>query len=435
TGHYDPQNPDSYFIKTTTAGVVPTAVRVIAHSSVGFTFLGGTGGVNRTAVARAKPYACFRLGSYAATVSSGNSALLNTLVGDALNLGVLGYDGLANANVTLLGLATELGAGTTDQLLALDHLSLNQLYLASAKVLQKQGGDAADIALLNNLATANYGALQTIKFGDLMSLGAGNDAALATTVNLLDVVAGSAFLANGTNALAVPSLTAGIPGVTTATATLKVIEGPQGGCTDGQDATTSQVALDITFTLVPSASGLGGLLGLKSGVTTVKVHAAIAPAKGTLTNVVCGNPQGVDVKVTSALTSLTAQVTTDLTLLGIPIAKLDSTASTSSPTLSNTVSIRIPPDSLHVAKSAGSGTVVPSISVANGDVTLLGAISLGPLVGAITSGLITPLVNPLISNVNTLLVAPLSTLLGLKLGGADVFLDQYPSCTNPALTG
>lgn len=421
--NYDPQNPDAYFLPTTIGNVVPTAVRVTATGNVGFGFTSGSGGVSRSAVGTSRPTVCFRLGSYAATVNSGNSALLNGLIGDALNLGVLSYDGLATSNITLLGLATQLGVASPDQLLNTT-VTLNQLYLASAKALQAQGGDAANIALLNNLATASYGGLPSVKMGDLIALGSTDSAALGTTVNVLDLVAGSAFLANGTNALAIPSLTAGVPGVSNVTASLKVIEKPQGAC-DDQTATTNQVSLDVTFTLVPSASGLGGMLGLKSGVTTVTVHAAIAPATGKLTASYCASPKGADVLVTSALTSLTAEVKTNLTLLGLPIATLDSTAATSASATSTTVQFRLPPDTLNTAKSAGSGTAVPSITVTSGDLTLLGAISLGPLIGAITSGLITPLVNPLIANTNSVLVGPLATLLGLRVGGADVFLSQF----------
>lgn len=433
-GDYDPANPDAYFIATTTGTVVPTAVRVTATSSVGFTFLSGSGGVSRYAVAKARPLACFRLGSFAATVNSGNSALLNSLISDGLNLGAVSYQGLSNASITLLGLGTELGLATVDQVLN-TNVTLNQLYLASASALQKNGGEAADVALLNSLATANFGSLPQVKVGDMLNVTNGGDAALGATLNLLDLVAGSAFLANGTNALAVPTLTAGLPGVTMATASLKVIEKEQMACEEGEDATTNQVSLDLTFTLVPSNTGLGGLLGLKSGLTTVTIHAALAPATARLTKAYCQAPQGADITVTSGVMSLSSQVTTDLTLFGIPIARLDSTASTLANTATNNLQFRVPPDTLGTAKSTGSGTAVPGITVTSGDLTLLSVISLGPLVGAITSGLITTLVNPLISNVNTLLVGPLATLLGLKLGGADVFLDQLPTCKTVGLTG
>lgn len=432
--NYDPTNPDAYFIATTTGTVIPTAVRVTATSSVGFTFLSGSGGVSRYAVAKARPLACFRLGSYAATVNSGNSALLNSLISDGLNLGAVSYQGLANASISLLGLGTELGLATVDQVLN-TNVTLNQLFLASASALQKNGGETADVALLNSLATANFGSLPQVKLGDMLAVSQGNGSALGAALNVLDLVAGAAFLANGTNALAVPTLTGGIPGVTAVSASLKVIEKEKMACEEGEDANTSQVDLDLTFNLVPSNSGLGGLLGLKSGLTTITIHAALAPAKARITKAYCQAPQGADITVTSGVMALSSRVTTDLTLLGIPIARLDSTASTLSPSTVNNVQFRVPPDTLGTAKSSGSGTAVPQIAVTSGDLTLLGAISLGPLVGAITSGLITPFVNPLIANVNSILVGPLATLLGLKLGGADVFLDQLPTCKTVGLTG
>lgn len=105
---YDPRDQDAHFTPISSdAGGVPNAVRVTASTSVDFSIAGGRGGATRSAIAQAGT-ACFKLGSYALGLTSASSPLLNALIGDALGVGVLGYTGLANANVSLLGLAAEL---------------------------------------------------------------------------------------------------------------------------------------------------------------------------------------------------------------------------------------------------------------------------------------------------------------------------------------
>lgn len=429
---YDPANPDAYFTKMTDPNGVPNAVRVTVTSSVNFTIQPGKGGVVRTAIGKAQSAACFDVGSYALNLDSQKSALLNSLVGDALNLSALTYTGLANANVSLLGLATELGAGSVDQLLALKNLSLNQLYLASATALQKSGGDTADVALLNQLANANLGALPHIKLSDLLDLEAGNNAALATSVNLLDIVATSAFVANGTNSLAIPDLTVGIPNIAGVTASLKVTEQPQRGCTTNP-VKTSQVDLTVKVTLLDL-----DLLLLRAATTlTIDVH--LASGTATRVNTICGTPEGIDVSVASGLVQLSVQPDISLKLLGLPIAHVYGSAGTTAPAANTTVQFRNPPDAYGTAKSNGSGVILPQLALNNLGIDLLGILPLGlnsgGILGAVVNSIITPVLNPLIAALNTLVLTPLTGLLGIKIGGADIYAVPHPSCNNPVLGG
>lgn len=431
---YDPTDPDAYFTPITSdAGGVPNAVRVQARGAVDFVLQSGGGGVNRTAVATAEASACFDVGSFALSLNSSNSPLLDSLIGDALNLSAISYTGLANANVTLLGLATELGVGSVDGLLDLENLSLGDLYLASAEALQKAGGETADIALLNQLATANIGALPHIAFGDIFDLESGNDAALSGSVNLLDLVATSAFLANGTNALAVPNLSVGIPGITGVTASLKVIEGPKRGCRLNQEIRTSQIDLTLHVTVI----NLNILL--LAATTTVDITVNVAEAKAKLTNVICGNPEGIDVAVNSALASVALGLNVDLKLLGLSIAKVTAAVGTTTPAGSTTVQFRNPPDSYSTPKSVGSNAVIPTLALNDLTITLFGVLPLGVsssgLLSGVLNSIVTPIVNPLIANVNTLLLNPLMELLGLKLGGADIYAVPPLTCANPVLAG
>lgn len=432
-GTYSPTNPASYFTPTTVNTVVPTAVRVTVSTSVNFSLHGGSGGVVRSAVARSQATACFSIGSFALNLDSSKSLLLNGLINDSLNLSAISYTGLASSNITLLGLANELHVGSPSEL-ASTTLSLNQFYLATAHVLQAQGGSAANVTLLNQLASASYGGLPNITIGSLLDLGTASGAALDASVNVLDLVSTSAFVANGTNALAVPSLTAGIPNVAGVTASLKVIEKPKGGCFRvGGTVQTSQVDLDLTFTL----ANLNVLTLVAS--STLTLHVSLAQALGTLTNIQCGNPYGVDVSVASALSQLSSHLRIDLKLLGIPIAYVDVNPATNAPAATNTVHFQHPSMAYDSPVSAGSGVALSTVSMTSTDIVLLGflPLSLGSLTSALLSVIIDPIVNPLIANTNAILVGPLSRLLGLELGGADVFVHQPPphSCDGVAMAG
>lgn len=432
---FDPADPDAYF--TPVSGTaVPNAVKVTASTSVDFSIRSGRGNVWRTSIAKSQKYACFSIGSFALNMNSAQSLLLNNLLNDALNLSAVSYTGLANAEITYGGLAAQLGVGSPTELASLSNLSLNDLYLATAQVLQSEGGEAADVTLLNQLATANLSLLAHITLGDVLDLNTAPEAALDATVNVLDLVSTSAFVANGTNALAIPSLTAGIPNVSSVTASLKVIEKPQDGCHQvGDTVRTSQVDLDITFNLVNL-----NVLALVVAETKLTVHVSLAEALGTLTNIDCGQPYGIDLSVASSLSQLSTHLEITLKTLGLPIARVDVMPTTNAPAATNTIQFRNPPDAYDVAKSTGSGVALSTISLTTADITVLGlplGVTTGGLLTGIVGTILTPIVNPLITNTNAILVGPLADLLGLNLAGADVFVHEPPpyACNGVAMAG
>jgi uncharacterized membrane protein len=448
-------NDNSEFVELTAPAAVPTAVRVTAETSVGFAFVPGEGGAVRSAVGSASSSACFRIGSFALGLDSSNSALLNSLIGDALNLGVLGYDGLATADISLLGLAAELGAGTTDELMALPNLSLNDLYLAAATVLQNEGGDTADIDLLNNLAHANLGALPHISLADLIALAPGDDSALGASVNVLDLVAGAAFIANGENFLAIPNLTIGIPGIATVTASLKVIQAPQLACGPIEEAhaRTSQIQLDLDVKLLDTNLGVPGLASVRAA-TKLHVSARVGDARGTLKKIICGDgtvasPEGIDVSVATALTQITLGLDVDvsaiLLILRVPVAKVTATLGTTEPPETNLAQLRVPPLDYETPLETGAGTVgLAGLQATDLHVSLLGIGGglLGGLTNGLVNGILTPIVNPLIGNLDNLLLGPLTDLLGLNVAGADLFIGdgtlnppRRPDCAAPRLVG
>lgn len=437
---YTPDNPGAVFVPITSdAGGVPTAVRITASSTVDFAIQGGSGGVTRTAIGRTDSSACFRIGSYALNLDSQKSALLNALVGDALDgnaasLSALSYSGLASSSVSLGDLAAAMHLATPDDLFKLDDLSLHDLFSATATALSSEGGSAADIALLNTLASANLSGLAHIQFRKLVSIDSGAGSALATSINVLDIVAGSAFLANGTNALAVPSISAGVPNVGTVTGSLHVIQAPVLKCGHvGASTPTSQFSLDLNVDVANMT-----LLGM-AATSKVTFHVDLAQATGTLTKIVCGSPEGIDVSVASQLSQLSSTLNVDLKLLGVVVAKVVGNVGTFGPAGTGSVSIRIPPNTYGQPVSSGSGVVLPQMASSNLSVPYAAGLPLGVtvpgIISSVFSSIVAPTVNPLTTNLNTIVNTPVSKLLGLELGGADVFAVRAPSCGDVSLAG
>lgn len=422
-----------YFTESASSGI-PTAVQVTASTDVSFGLMGGTGAATRTAVAMSKADACFSVGSYAAMVRSGKGSLLGPLLGDALNTTVVGYEGLATASVSLLGLATELGAGSLDQLLDLKDVTLSRLYLASAKALEREGGTTAQVDLLKSLA-ARVGGLPPVDILEIIALEQGNGAALDAGLNVLNLLATSAFVSNGTNALAIPNLALNL-GLANLSSSLTLIEKPRTACGSvGTRTETSQLNLELGGDLLNLPN-----IGLLKAQASMSLHLELAKAWATLDKVVCGpgttiGPEGVDVSVASALSQLTLKVPVTLKTLGLPLLKVDVVLTTTKPSQTRTAEIRVLPDTYDTAKPTGSGVALSGLHVQKLNVEVLGILPL-PL-DLLLGDVVSLIVNPLVQTLDTVLLGPLSNLLGLNLGGADIFLHQpiKPTCNAAKLIG
>lgn len=432
-------DPDTRAFTALTGAVEPNGVRVTAGGEVDFAFVPGSGGATRTAVAATEPVACFRMGSFALGLSAGNSPLLNALVGDALNLGVLSYDGLADAEISLLGLATELGAASADELLALPDLSLGQLFLASAEVLEREGGSTADVALLETIATS-VPALPAVALADLLAITPGADSALTAGLNVLDLVATSAFLSNGSSFLTIPGLQAslGLSG-TNLTSNLQVIQRPQFGCgpVDEAEASTSQVAVDLGGTL----ASIPNILGTTASATTT-IDLDVASADGVLKDVSCGtlspgSPDAMRVDVSDGLVTASVRVNVTLRVLGIPVAGGPIIVSTAPPAAPGSASMTFP-DLLgyDTRYTTGSGNIgLTGANVNTSGFVVLGILPLGATLGGLLGGVLSAIVNPLVQALDSAVLTPLLDLLGANVSGADVWGVPRPNCDASALRG
>ena len=222
------------------------------------------------------------------------------------------------SNLQLGALATELGAGTTDQLLAtkvspghLPHRGGQRRHQGQRHHQQQRGQHPhhrRDPALRAGIAPGQF------TVGQLLSIGSGDDSALMSTVDVLGLVTGAAYVANGTNAVAVPGLS--LPTGTTVSA--YVTQAPRIACGPRGVATTSQVEAS----LVKQDTQLG-LLGRRTVTATVD----LGRATGESTSVRCANgvPDLMKVHVDElTAASITAVAhTTAVSLLGIEVLGAD----------------------------------------------------------------------------------------------------------------
>lgn len=476
------------------AGDVPTAVEVTADTSVDFAFGGVTGvasgDAGRRAVAESVESACFRLGSFIASLDSSQGTLLNPLLGGLLSsslaLDLISYKGLAAANVSLLDLVEVggLGVGTVDELLELDHVSVGALFIAAAKVLDSQG----NLVAANLLRAIPIGAsTPTISIGDILQAAPTDAAALDAQVNVLDLVTGAALVANEGHAINIPNLGITLPGLVNTTTTLTVIESPRTRCgRKGTTNETAQIRLRLTGT-IPAKNIDVSILGLANvGVvldqTQVSVEIDLGKAIAALTAVTCNasGPDSIKVDLSSAVVggisvtaSLGAHVNVTVPLLGSggllnqilsllglgsllnpPEINLDTglTVTASSPgasTFDKTVTVPLP-GGYTTPVGSGSGIILGPTSATTSGTTkmtivygLLGTqtkavLNADPLYSTVLNPILSGVaasLNPLLTALQSALITPLSKLLGLQLGGADVFAVPTPVCNGVRLVG
>jgi len=422
-----------------------TAVRVTAsspHTNL-LPFTRGPSTVSRKSIGVVKAIAGFTIGSSLVNFNSSESTLLNPLIGQALhgsvNLSLVSWQGLGSGSVTISALQTQLASmgfsvGTVSQLLSAN-MTLAQLYQATASALTLQG-DTANATLLNTLRVAATSSVQMTLGGLIHVAQGGENAALSTSLNLFQLVTGSALLANGNTLLTLSNAAITVPGVTQTAISLKVIEVPQTYIGPvGGSVTTGQVELVVTPTLNLNVS-LG--LSLLNVTGDLPVRLTLAGATGTLAAANCA---GITVSADPVAFAGSAQVTTlRVKILGLNILDVGVTSLTPSvdgPAANLTFSYPSEFSPPAFSKHTGSQPIgLQSLTTySSGTVTVLGVIPLGLTSGSIVSAVLGAL-PALLGNVDSTVLTPLLTALGLDIGGADVTaLKDALQCTSPGLGG
>lgn len=469
-----------------TAAEPPSAVRVTASADTAYALAVGSGHVSRTAYAVSSSSACYRLGTFVAAVRTGDSTVLgplNDLFG--VNLGIAGYQALADAQVTLSELAATSVVGSPEQLLY-GNIGYDDLLRATVEALTNRPGPTASAAItaLNTVISAS-GSVGAIVLSDVLHVSPTDTAALGIDLDVLDIV-GSARLANGEHFLDIDNLQAGVPGVGFQfTGRLALISAAQLAC--GDPGTPESVArnaqlegtLGIDFANLPSIN-VDGLGSLQTGKATGSFHVSLADGEGRLVSppeVHCGSGTEADphtytvaVQTQPATYSLRTEVEVTgsvkasildglglgglLDLLDIVLGKkLDIAVKvrldvgTSSAGGTSYANLRVPPNDVIPVQTGTTPyldprNVVPtvlSVSIGGKSVPALDSVLgltnriVDELVG-VQKGFAQKTLLPLIDNFNNTVVGPVARMVGLRFGGADVYA-VGAVCGRPALRG
>lgn len=445
---------------------VPDAVLVEAEGQVDFGFarvIGvESGGASRSAIADARPVACLSVGSYAAGVNSSQSQLLDTVLGDLLgsdvDLTLVGYQGLADADLSLVRLLDELALVDIDTLTVADveqalvtDLSVAQLVDAAAVLLS---GEDEEVQLaLSGLSVGvdeavDLGLLDDVTLGEVLGITQGGEAALSASVNALDLLVTGVQVANGEYAVDVPNLSitsSDLPGGLGAllpsvdsSGSVHVLPRAKQGCGPvGTQVRTAAVDIDqLGLTVDVNGGVVGGLLagnplaGVSIEPLAVTVDVAAAESTATLRDIKCGDTtsaaeaEGIDVSVASTAASTTVTldpIALQANVLGIPdfsAVSIDLSLSlrgplaTVPPSAGPVQQFRTPPTSYDAPMKFGSGTVVTALVGSNlslrvdGEISILGYPAINVTDGAADLsgfGFITrALLNPVVTAVLTL---------------------------------
>jgi uncharacterized membrane protein len=463
------------------AGVTPAnAVRVVFDDQIDYYLQPGEGQATRAAVARlgTDPTGEFVMGSTLASLDPGSGWLLAGILGSVIpGAGVLGYNGLLDAQISLFDLAAALNLASPDAL-ADTTVTFEELVIASIDALQASDADpaakAAGIAVLNDLLTLGVPDAD-VAVGDLVGAGTSGDSGLAGSVSIPQLLALAGLeLSNSSNAISIPSSAINFAGLTGVTLDLSAVEAPvRVGTQNLADGTTSQVDLGVRINIdissqqqqqlctLPLAERT--LLGQLLGGLFQTLNCVLAPLTQALLDVRVAGTIDLDL----SLAEVWARQSIDCTQEKLTI-DYDADPATITPTVNlattasfggkpvNLLGVQLPGTALAAGGSAGSvlfdvtdagprfydfdrldggvSSGEPSARIGAPNLDLANALTVGglkitvanqnlPAIGGIARNLVAPVLNGLLGTVDQFVLSQVSALLGLNLGGADITPD------------
>lgn len=410
-------------------------------------FTTGTRTVIARALASKRNLAGFTIGSGVANVDSKKS-ILDPMLGDMVNgsVSIASYQGLANTTLSLTALQTELlnmgyAVGTPDALMN-QELTAAEFYRATGNALVG-GGDTANAAVfcrngnaptpiscsLTSLAIQAT-ATGTISLRKLLNVGVGGESAAATSrINLFQILTGSAAVINGTNLVSVPSVNLNISGVTNSTGSLTLIEkprgyfGPTGFVTDPPHVTTGQADLTVATTL----NALPVPLNVVTGTVSLRVTAGTAD--GWLTDVDCtSTPRSTTVHALAKAATVTPTI--NVTLAGVGL--LTVTVSSSAPGGTGDLDF-LYPSYPSPSNPAQQSVGTPSMGLTVNAVTTGSALL--DTVNSVVLAALKPVLQSVVTALDTQVIQPTLDALGISMGTADVKGLDPIVCGSPVLAG
>lgn len=436
------------------AGAAPEAVHVVATESVPASMLlGGLIGnrvrITAEATARAEPaQATFGAGSYLLRVSAtGKDAnllnlLLGGLLGSSLSLDVASYQGLANANVTLLQLLqVNATVGSVEELLNANLTIREVIDMTRGAVILHDSGLSTVVGALDSLLMNTVNALD-LRLGDVLNVATPvTDAAANLDLNVLDLITATLMVANKNNAISLP-LGINIPGLVNLSADINIIQppqiavGPAGRDADGNWCTEAKTAqIDVGVTSFINVLGLAtvdlklgvevaqGSAHLKTLVTQPGSAQAVIGATPGVASVVLTNQAGTGPASVSLLFGLL-----ELARIGINLPIQPGNATDLNYDVTTPLADKLP-ITQSVSSSLGDSLENALKSPDALDVELLVIPGLGSLLkllgidlDAILDAVLNSVLSPLLGMIGEVLLDPLLRLLGIQLGGLDVTL-------------
>ncbi len=461
---------------------VPNAVKVTARESTTYFFQPGAGSAERSAVATRSPLVDLSVGSLAAGFQPNipNSAALDAEV-NALNarlaahfgatvpnpgsagFDLVGYRGLAAADVDLWRVAANGGFASPDALMSSD-ITAGQLFTWTASALDQQAAEgdpnaASGAAQLRRFQTQmGVNSNATMRLGDTITFQqGGDDAAAAGTVNALDLLSGSADVINGSSFLTY-QLAPTVPGITSVTVKQRTIvpATTELGLGVGGSATNKQVRFQVDLVVAP-------LVGMTQAVKIPLVVEA-ATAVGTVGRLSCATPSTASeaaIDTSTSAVKVTLGTAADLSASNLVISQgvmIDAGGLTVSALLNLGLSLATI-TGLNLS-STTTGTATATLGGGSTQLTFLpevppvpwqrapggfGATSLGTqlqssfvarlnnaLLGTTASSAMATQLGYVFGNLDTTIVDPLLKASGVSIGGADVRA-YHLQCRGPML--
>jgi uncharacterized membrane protein len=411
------------------------ATRVVPASLVVGGLFGNTVTLNAEAVSRADPaIAAFSAGSFAASIDTEDSVLLNGLLGgmlgSSLDLDLVSYQGIAAADITLNDLLEASGqVGGLDSLLN-SQMSVGDLASLAATAMSNSGtASASAIAGMQEIASAGMGSAD-VTLSDVLNVTTPDrEAAGRVGVNALSLITTTAMIANGNNAISMPLSISGIPLIPSITAQVNIIEPPQiaigpPGSNGVMCTTLSTAQVQARVDVVGPALLLASInLSLRVQVAQGSASlASVVPGNGSTDVTISATPGIASMSMTNAAGSGPARIFLTLTNTTLATLALDVPVQSAS-AQSLVFNVAHPakdnlPQTQTVSSPVGDSLEDALEDAGAVDVTVLSILNLG-LINSVVSSV----VSPLLGEIGRVFLDPLLELLGIKVGGMDVTLE------------
>lgn len=444
-------SPQSRFV--TPAVGVANAARVTLNTKTPLYFAKFLTGADQftirtSATATSTALASFAIGSRLLSVNGGVlNAILGSMLGTTLSLSAMDYQSLASAKIDafsfLSAVATRanLTAATYDSVLS-GNIKVSDIVAAMLSTQQAANGASTATTALSSISQAMAGVTTKMQLGSLIDAGpygglaAGTKPQTGVGVSVLDLLAATAEVANGTHQVAT-GLTLSLPGITSVKLVATIGERPQGSSwiavgAQGASVHTAQTRVLLTIQLL----GSGGV-----SVVNLPVYVEIASGTATLNAVSCGHPNITSSNVTLGVTPGIV----DAWIGNVTMADMTNFTSKPNPPAATLVNL----DLITVTgrAHAGMGNTTPTdVNFSYADIqaqtkktvtttnftssltsSLLGDLSIGVTVGPL--GLALPGIGSTVSNIiggatssiDQVLASVLATL-GVGIGQADVWV-------------